>query len=531
MSPAPSLYGANAAEAVYGSPTSNPHYRFLHGEPFLESERSRFDDPFCAYPYLTVQRLRDELEDFKGCEEVLHLIKLICDCSDEVWDQPTDVHEWRSYLRYQVEVPATGQLKLACEWVRLLTICTDYLEQVPPNVRSQFHAQKSKLTVEDVPVCASLASWIYNRTEDSKKMWNVSALQRNISCGWDLETGITQENTYTPICPNKDHIRLDKSPQGILNGKPSHMPTLAGISHDSARQGAVNPTRQSRATPTAVGTGTPTIPQHLIGLRLGLRPPGGKSSWEYEWSFGRKRAWIDLHGTLPADALKDYDNVHTSNCTYEHADIRLLGGIYVTIIELMSFFPEHHKWRAIANCMRIARWSAGKIREYIFWSRQLPVTALRAHLGSAMRHQSVQSQTWTEVQIDGVRVNSAAGWTMGGISTDRSMGERAQYSQLSDYFLVDLAEGLVNFPHGADRGILTVTVQHAMNHGHDRVKMSNLASYVQTQALVQQSGVSLARTSIVFDADSAALQYHNPSSRRNSSRVQAWWSAGVYSHD
>ncbi|EAT79308.1 hypothetical protein SNOG_13424 [Parastagonospora nodorum SN15] len=469
MSPAPSLYGANAAEAVYG--VAN-----------LKSTLSippRFDDPFCAYPYLTVQRLRDELEDFKGCEEVLHLIKLICDCSDEVWDQPTDVHEWRSYLRYQVEVPATGQLKLACEWVRLLTICTDYLEQVPPNVRSQFHAQKSKLTVEDVLVCASLASWIYNRTEDSKKMWNVSALQRNISCGWDLETGITQENTYTPICPNKDHIRLDKSPQDILNGKPSHMPTLAGISHDSARQGA-----------------------HLIGLRLGLRPPGGKSSWEYEWSFGRKRAWIDLHGTLPADALKDYDNVHTSNCTYEHADIPLLGGIYVTIIELMSF-----------------------------WSRRLPVTALRAHLGSAMRYQSVQSQTWTEVQIDGVRVNSAAGWTMGGISTDRSMGERAQYSQLSDYFLVDLAEGLVNFPHGADRGILTVTVQHAMNHGHDRVKMSNLASYVQTQALVQQSGVSLARTSIVFDADSAALQYHNPSSRRNSSRVQAWWSAGGYSHD
>ncbi|KAH4113564.1 hypothetical protein HBI82_169070 [Parastagonospora nodorum] len=493
MSPAPSLYGANAAEAVDGSPTSNPHYRFLHGEPFLESERSRFDDPFCAYPYLTVRRLRDELEDFKGCEEVLHLIKLICDCSDEVWDQPTDVHEWRSYLRYQVEVPATGQLKLACEWVRLLTICTDYLEQVPPNVRSQFHTQKSKLAVEDVLV---------------KKMWNVSALQRNISCGWDLETGITQENTYTPICPNKDHIRLDKSPQDILNGKPSHMPTLAGISHDSARQGA-----------------------HLIGLRLGLRPPGGKSSWEYEWSFGRKRAWIDLHGTLPADALKDYDNVHTSNCTYEHADIPLLGGIYVTIIELMSFFPEHHKWRAIANRMRIARWSAGKIREYIFWSRRLPVTALRAHLGSAMRYQSVQSQTWTEVQIDGVRVNSAAGWTMGGISTDRSMGERAQYSQLSDYFLVDLAEGLVNFPHGADRGILTFTVQHAMNHGHDRVKMSNLASYVQTQALVHQSGVSLAHTSIVFDADSAALQYHNPSSRRNSSRVQAWWSAGGYSHD
>jgi hypothetical protein len=69
---------------------------------------------------------------------------------------------------------------------------------------------------------------------------------------------------------------------------------------------------------------------------LGLRPLGSKSSWDYEWSLGRKRAWIDLHGTLPADALKDYDNIHTSNCTYEHVDIRLLGGIYITIIELMS---------------------------------------------------------------------------------------------------------------------------------------------------------------------------------------------------
>jgi hypothetical protein len=143
----------------------------------------------------------------------------------------------------------------------------------------------------------------------------------------------------------------------------------------------------------------------------------------------------------------------------------------------------------------------------------------------------MESQTWTEVEDNGVRVNSAAGWTMRNISTDRSMSERAQYSQLSDYFLVDLAEGLVNFPLGEDRGILTVAVQHAMNHGHHWVKLSNLAGYIQTQGLVQQSGVSLTRTGLVINADRTAVQYHNPTSRRTSSVVQAWWSAGGYSHD
>ena len=120
---------------------------------------------------------------------------------------------------------------------------------------------------------------------------------------------------------------------------------------------------------------------------------------------------------------------------------------------------------------------------------------------------------------------------MGNISTDRSISERVQYSQLSDYFLVDLAEGLVNFPQGADRGILTVAVQHAKNHGHHWVKLSNIADYIQTQALVEQSGVYLTRTDLVIDADRAADQYHNPTSRRIPSRVQAWWSAGGYSHD
>jgi hypothetical protein len=63
-------------------------------------------------------------------------------------------------------------------------------------------------------------------------------------------------------------------------------------------------------------------------------------------------------------------------------------------------------------------------------------------------------------------VNVSADWIMFSISTDRAIVEKHTLCELSDYYLVDLAEGLVHHPQGADRGLLTVAVQHAVSHSH-----------------------------------------------------------------
>jgi hypothetical protein len=76
-----------------------------------------------------------------------------------------------------------------------------------------------------------------------------------------------------------------------------------------------------------------------IGRRLGLRPGNGTSSHPYEWSHGRKRAWLELNPgdrDLPDISLDDHWNNLTSSCTPGNADIRLLGDIHISAIELLS---------------------------------------------------------------------------------------------------------------------------------------------------------------------------------------------------
>jgi hypothetical protein len=73
--------------------------------------------------------------------------------------------------------------------------------------------------------------------------------------------------------------------------------------------------------------------------RRGLRPKGGTSTFLYEWSQGRKRAWLEIapsSADLPDEALEDHWNNFTSCCTSEHADVRQLGDLHVSVIELLS---------------------------------------------------------------------------------------------------------------------------------------------------------------------------------------------------
>lgn len=128
-----------------------------------------------------------------------------------------------------------------------------------------------------------------------------------------------------------------------------------------------------------------------IGQRRGLRPDNGRSIWPYEWSHGRKRAWLELPhqgSQLPPEALVNWYNFLTSHCTSEHADIRLLGGFPVTVVEILSvrcfhdgdiqvlttqkFFPEYITWRAIAVRLRNGGWKAGQMREYIVGLQKMP---------------------------------------------------------------------------------------------------------------------------------------------------------------
>jgi hypothetical protein len=124
----------------------------------------------------------------------------------------------------------------------------------------------------------------------------------------------------------------------------------------------------------------------------------------------------------------------------------------------------------------------------------------------------------------------AAGKSMGGIATERTKAEVKDYTGLTDYFLVDLAEGVVHFPQGADCGLLTIAIQHARHHQHRVVRLSGLTAYIQTQNLVQLCGVPPTQQGSLLAADQAALSRHFSPPEQPRTVLQAWWSNGGYHH-
>jgi hypothetical protein len=127
----------------------------------------------------------------------------------------------------------------------------------------------------------------------------------------------------------------------------------------------------------------------------------------------------------------------------------------------------------------------------------------------------------------------SAGWTMDSVSIDRGVVPTDQFRELSDYFLVDLAEGVVHFPQGADRGLLSVAVEHARRNNHNQVRISELAQYVQQEQLVQLYGVSAAQTGTVLSADVDAYHRHFPSSTDPNfpGAIKTFWRLGGYYHE
>lgn len=113
---------------------------------------------------------------------------------------------------------------------------------------------------------------------------------------------------------------------------------------------------------------------------------------------------------------------------------------------------------------------------------------------------------------------------MASISTDRSRNESTGVSGLTDCLLVSLAEGVVHFPQGVNRGLLSVAVKHAVQRHHEHVWFSQLEEYVHHFQLIAPA--TFAATAAVQDR--AALDRLFRSGNR---AVRSWWEANGYTHD
>tara|TARA_R110002003_G_scaffold105_3_gene8736 strand:+ start:597 stop:1871 length:1275 start_codon:yes stop_codon:yes gene_type:complete len=351
----------------------SPHHNALDGEPYPSSMNStnihssyavvtpydiganqhassavangfeNFDTP---YPFLTLAKLRADLQwEIPTTEKELHeLVTQVCDSSDELWHIPTNVHEFRSGLRYYIADDCTGKVELANEWERIFALHPEYLQSAPPEVQQHFNsAQRIARRKKHPSTSNSLTEWVLKRNEEDAQLWDASIAERNARCGWDPKTDLSPAGlaklAAQPL--SVDVLSSLPSPLPVASGEDSGVSKLKRKSDaevDTARPR--KPMRLPQQVLTQSTRSPIQAPQPIIhGLRLGLRPTQGASAWlYYEWSTGRKRVWLELTHRgepLPMDAVGDYWNNLTSHCTSEHVDIRLLGDLHLTAVELI----------------------------------------------------------------------------------------------------------------------------------------------------------------------------------------------------
>jgi hypothetical protein len=392
-----------------------------------------------VYPHLTIGKIYDDLEWQKDAglmdQKTHNLITGVCGCSAEIWHEPSNVHEWRSGLRYNAWDGASGEWKLAEEWMRIFALRPDYLELAPPDVQDAFEAmQQPRRKKKHSTTQVSLGAWVTKRLADldlemtstweaanvaldlhvaqlavgaagthhnfdsepaaeiltdinlrkrSRDDWDVdknssvgSSLQKRVARPGQINapqtTGyalIPQPQTFHPksalanCYPTQPHVLLAKVAVPQMPAPPVHIPLN------------LTPPPALVLTPQPIRS----------GQLSGLRPSNGSGPWEYEWSTGRKRIFLEtthIGQVLPPEATPQHDNFFSSYCTSEHVDLRHLGHLDITITEILTvrilllharltllnplqFFPDHLKWRAVAQRLRIAGWTAGKARQFI----------------------------------------------------------------------------------------------------------------------------------------------------------------------
>ena len=186
------------------------------------------------------------------------------------------------------------------------------------------------------------------------------------------------------------------------------------------------------------------------------------------------RYWSS-HQTKPTHALKSF-------ATPVNIDIRILGNLRITAAEIIAFFPNHFKWHDCIFRLVQNGWPHADIAKYINHIRQLDGANaetgknIAAHSNAATKALLGASRKDLKKKVD-LKWRTTCFVTKDWLPPSQIGGHEVHLIQ--DYFLVDLAEGLVKWPTGSGARILTRAVQTAVHYGHRHIRLSQLGQYVR----------------------------------------------------
>jgi hypothetical protein len=165
-----------------------------------------------------------------------------------------------------------------------------------------------------------------------------------------------------------------------------------------------------------------------------------------------------------------------------YVDIRYLCNMEISAEEILTFFPGHLKWHDAIFRLAQNGWAPSDMSNYVNFARDLePPNRMRAN--------TVLKLVQAADQVILYRQNGSTigrpSWRTTNFTTNGWVPYTGRYAfGTIDYFLVDLADGVVNFPEGDGARLLTRAVRLAVAQGHVGVRLSEIQQYIRVNLLI-----------------------------------------------
>lgn len=163
-----------------------------------------------------------------------------------------------------------------------------------------------------------------------------------------------------------------------------------------------------------------------------------------------------------------------SVATPDYVNITLLKDVEITLVELLSYFPNHYRWRKGADRLVRAGFNGSEIANFINWSRALDGDAckLSGSIYDNLRYEPAvpgsRKRTLIEREVTGVVPYTAENW-------------QAPSGDATEYPLLGLTHGLKHIPKGADAGPLTRLITWAREAKQYRILLSDVPELLREQ--------------------------------------------------
>jgi hypothetical protein len=174
-------------------------------------------------------------------------------------------------------------------------------------------------------------------------------------------------------------------------------------------------------------------------------------------------------------------NVMRSTFPPDYVDIRLLGNIEISAEELLTFFPGHLKWndaiyRLAQNC-----WSHNDMVQYINYARGLNLPD-NMKSGTIIRY--IRDADKVILEQEKSKITSRPAFSTINFTTKGWVPHQNRYQTWIDYHLVDLADGVVEYPEGDGARLLTRAIELAVARQDNDVRLSGIHQYIRSNLLI-----------------------------------------------